>query len=97
VTGFLSESPVVTLLICSIYSFTFSAACVSVGFICVVRILCLKNITFVEEAIGETLLRILFVFLILGTAICVTTVQAIHPLNYLKIFKALKPFTNYVI
>jgi hypothetical protein len=28
---------------CTFYSFTFAAACVSVGYICIVRIVCLKE------------------------------------------------------
>jgi hypothetical protein len=56
---------------------TFAAACVTVGFICIVRIFCLRNITFVEETIGETVIRIVFVCLIVGAGIGVCTVQIV--------------------
>jgi hypothetical protein len=43
---------------CSLYNFGFATGCASVGCICIIRIVCLVNISFMEEIIGETLVSI---------------------------------------
>jgi hypothetical protein len=55
---------------------TFASACVSVGYLCIVRIFCLRSITFVEETIGETTLRVVFCCVTVVSGVVVTSIQA---------------------
>jgi hypothetical protein len=48
-----NKYPASNLILGTIYSFLLTASCVGVSFACVVRIFCLRNITLVEELIGE--------------------------------------------
>lgn len=60
---------------CSVYSLMFVTACIGVGITCIIRTICLWSITFVEESIGESSLRVIF-FCITGiTGVIVVAVQ----------------------
>jgi hypothetical protein len=55
--NFFDEKSPGTLLACSVYEFAFSTVCINIALTCLVRILCLINLTFVEESVGENRLR----------------------------------------
>ena len=48
----------IAFIVCSIFEFSSSSASFNIGCVCFVRILCMINITFVEETLGENLVRL---------------------------------------
>ena len=61
-----------TTTCCLIYNFCFTALCVSIGCMFVTRIACIKNMTFVEESVGEIYVRIIFsgITILSGILVC---------------------------
>ena len=49
--------PVLVSLICSLYTLAFIAICVHGSGVCIVRTLCLLNMSFLEETVGESVIR----------------------------------------
>lgn len=55
------QIPLLLTAVCVVYVFAFISVGVNNGCICIVRILCIFNMTFMEEDLGERLVRILTV------------------------------------
>jgi hypothetical protein len=55
----LSKNLILTTVLCSIYSFSFTCMCVNAGCLCIVRILCIVKINYIEEKIGEFKIRLI--------------------------------------
>ena len=72
--SFFNGYPAPAVALCAVYSTVFASSCVGVGYLCVVRIICLRNITFVEESIGETTLRVVFIVVVVVSGVTVTTI-----------------------
>jgi len=53
----LSENPFLLTVFCSIYICGFTSVCISNSCICIIRILCIIDLTFVEEHLGEPMTR----------------------------------------
>ena len=69
--SFFSGNDIVLTLACSIYSFGYTSLCISTGCLCLIRICCLINLSFVEEAVGEYLVRLISAIISVGTAFVV--------------------------
>ena len=57
VRNFLKDNPLVLTCFCTIYIFAFISIGVSHSCVCVSRILCIVNLTFMEDSLGENLAR----------------------------------------
>lgn len=55
----LEENPILLTSLCSIYSFAFVCLCINAGFLCIIRILCIVNMTLIEETLGEFRIRLI--------------------------------------
>ena len=62
---------------CLFYSFTFTATCVNLGCMCIIRTLCLINISWMEENLGEMCIRFTLMFITLIISITACTIQII--------------------
>jgi hypothetical protein len=71
-----SESELFVTVVCSLYCLAFISVCVHSGCLCIVRILCLANLSFVEDVIGETRTRVSIAGLtvVLAIAACVAQI-----------------------
>ena len=58
---FFNEFPLLRSAVCALYIFAFVSVGVNHSCICIVRILCIINMTFMEESLGERLTRMLTV------------------------------------
>jgi hypothetical protein len=58
ISNVLSENIFLGNVACLFYAFTFTATCVNLACMCVTRTFCLVNISFMEECLGETLIRV---------------------------------------
>ena len=58
---------------CLLYSFTFTAVCVNLGCMCIIRTLCLISISWMEENLGEMFIRVTvtFVTLLISITACI--------------------------
>ena len=70
----LSKSPILTTILCSIYSFAFTCICVNAGCLCIVRILCIIKMNYIEETIGEFKIRLISSTFTLTMGVTVTTI-----------------------
>ncbi len=50
--------PIFVTLVCSLYTSAFIAICVHGSCVCIVRTLCLVNMSFLEETLGESVIRL---------------------------------------
>ena len=57
----LQDFPIVLTGFCALYISAFMSACLILGCLGIVKILCIVNLTFMEEIVGETLARILVI------------------------------------
>ena len=73
----LSENPILTTILSFFYSFAFICLCVNVGCLCIIRILCIVKLSFVEETVGEFRIRLISSTFTLVLAITVPTFYAI--------------------
>ena len=65
---FIQNSLCLTIL-CSIHTLSFTWMCVSSGCLCIIRTLCILNLTFMEETVGETKVRHISNALVISTGI----------------------------
>ena len=65
---FIQNSLCLTIL-CSIHTLSFTCMCVSSGCLCIIRTLCILNLTFMEETVGETKVRHISNVLVISTGI----------------------------
>ena len=77
VKQFSALSPLFVSAICTLYTFAFVSICVHGTCLCFIRTLCLTNLSFIEEMIGENLIRILMNGITLLMAISACTAQII--------------------
>ena len=75
VKQFSALSPLFVSAICTLYTFAFVSICVHGTCLCFIRTLCLTNLSFIEEMIGENLIRILMNGITLLIAISACTAQ----------------------
>jgi hypothetical protein len=73
VTSLAAESKLFVTVVCSLYCIAFISLCVHGGCLCILRLVCLTNLTFVESRIGETNTRLGIAVLtaVVATAACV--------------------------
>lgn len=51
------DYPSLLIVPCILYVYAFVSVCIQMGSICIIRILCILNLTFMEETLGENLIR----------------------------------------
>ena len=73
VRNFLKDNPLVLTCFCTIYIFAFISIGVSHSCVCISRILCIVNLTFMEDSLGENLARAFTVgsTIIISSSACV--------------------------
>ena len=71
-----SDSKLFVTVVCSLYCLAFISVCVHSGCLCILRIVCLANLSFVEDVIGENRTRVSITGLsiFLAVAACVAQV-----------------------
>lgn len=71
------DYPILLIIPCVLYVYAFVSVCIQMGTICIIRILCILNLTFMEETVGETLVRIVAIgFTFFGTgAVCIVYIM----------------------
>ena len=57
--NFLIDSDWLLTLCCLIYNFSFTALCINIGCLSITRIACIRNMTYIEEIVGELCVRII--------------------------------------
>ncbi len=62
-----ADNDILMTVICSFYSFGFICQCVNVGCVCIIRILCLVQMTFMDETLGEFKVRFISMTITLTT------------------------------
>jgi hypothetical protein len=72
----LFDKPNLVTVFCSIYCFSFVCLCISAGCLCITRILCIKNMSFVET-IGEYRIRLILSTFTIFVGIIVTSIFVI--------------------
>jgi len=69
ITEFLRDHKIVTLIVCTLVELVNTATIFHLGNSCIVRILCLKYISFMEETVGEKTTRVLLAIISILTGI----------------------------
>ena len=70
----LAGNPILTTILCSIYSFAFTCICVNAGCLCIVRILCILKMNYIEEKIGEFRVRLISITFTVTVGVTVTSI-----------------------
>ncbi len=72
-SDYLSSNFVVIVSVCTVYEFAFITANISLGCLAIIRLLCLVNISWIEESIGELLTSLihLAISIIIGIGIII--------------------------
>ena len=73
--GAIRDSNILAISACSVYEFAYATVCYNIACTCVIRILCLFSITFVEETIGENVVRKTLAF---STILCGAVTVAVE-------------------
>ncbi len=66
IRSIIDEYPIILTSLCTIYISAFMSACLIHGCLCIIKILCIINLTFMEERVGETLTRALVIGIVIG-------------------------------
>ncbi len=73
----LTEIPILATFLSFAYSFAFICLCVNAGCLCIIRILCIVKLSFVEETVGEFRVRLISITSTLILGITVPTIYVI--------------------
>jgi hypothetical protein len=72
-----SENTIFVTLVCSLYCLAFISVCVHAGCLSILRIVCLTNLNFIEEKIGEAKTRIIITMTAIVMAILACSAQIV--------------------
>ncbi len=68
---------ILAIIISSVYDFSFAFGCINTGCVCIFRIACLTNISFIEDLIGESTLRLILVLVSAITAALLCIIEIV--------------------
>ena len=77
VVKFSKDHPIFVTLVCSHYCLAFISICVNAGCLSILRIVCLTNLNFIEEKIGEAKTRIIIAVTAIAMAILACAAQIV--------------------
>ena len=67
------DYPTLLIIPCVLYVHSFASVCIHMGTICTIRVFCILNLTFMEDAVGEDLIRVLAIVFTLFWSIGICT------------------------